>query len=99
MRSDVEAPFPRRQVTRRFKARQLSKSGCLQTPWRAWHRSLEEAARNLLTNHSISVVVASGNSKEDSCTIAPGERLVTSLYHGVHAMGDRYSVVSRGMHP
>ena len=35
-------------------------------------RGLEEAARNLMTNHSISVVVASGNSQEDSCMIAPG---------------------------
>ena len=35
-------------------------------------RSLEEAARNLMTNHSISVVVASGNSQENSCMIAPG---------------------------
>ena len=41
-------------------------------------RSLEEAARNLMTNHSISVVVASGNSQEDSCMIAPGKRLFTT---------------------
>ena len=31
-----------------------------------------------MTNHSISVVVASGNSQEDSCTIAPGRGLPLS---------------------
>ena len=42
-------------------------------------RSLEEAARNLMTNHSISVVVASGNSQEDSCLIAPGKCLFIQM--------------------
>jgi len=36
-------------------------------------RSLEEAARNLITQYNITVIVASGNSQEDSCYIAPGQ--------------------------
>lgn len=37
-----------------------------------WSQSLEQAARNLITKYNITVIVASGNSEEDSCYIAPG---------------------------
>eukprot|EP00210_Caulerpa_lentillifera_P007903 g7544.t1 len=36
-----------------------------------WSQSLEEAVRNLVNNHDIPVVVASGNSGVDSCYVAP----------------------------
>ncbi len=37
-----------------------------------WSQSLEQAARNLITKYNVTVIVASGNSEEDSCYIAPG---------------------------
>lgn len=45
----------------------------LGVPVGEWSRSLEEAARSLIRQFNISVVVASGNSDVDSCYIAPGE--------------------------
>lgn len=44
----------------------------LGVPVGEWSRSLEEAARSLIRQYNISVVVASGNSDVDSCYIAPG---------------------------
>ena len=40
-----------------------------------WSQSLEQAARNLITQYNVTVIVASGNSEEDSCYIAPGMHL------------------------
>ena len=37
-----------------------------------WSQSLEQAARSLITKYNVTVIVASGNSEEDSCYIAPG---------------------------
>lgn len=37
-----------------------------------WSQSLEQAARSLITTYNVTVIVASGNSEEDSCYIAPG---------------------------
>ena len=37
-----------------------------------WSQSLEQAARNLITKYNVTVIVASGNSEEDSCYISPG---------------------------
>ncbi len=37
-----------------------------------WSQPLEQAARNLITKYNVTVIVASGNSEEDSCYIAPG---------------------------
>ena len=37
-----------------------------------WSQSLEQAARSLITKFNVTVIVASGNSEEDSCYIAPG---------------------------
>ena len=36
-----------------------------------WSQSLEQAARSLITKYNVTVIVASGNSEEDSCYIAP----------------------------
>ena len=45
----------------------------LGVPVGQWSQSLEQAARNLITHYNVTVIVASGNSEEDSCYIAPGE--------------------------
>ena len=37
----------------------------------SWSRVLEDAVRSLVTNHGITVVVASGNSAVDACYVAP----------------------------
>jgi len=37
----------------------------------SWSRVLEDAVRSLVTNHGITVVVASGNSGVDACYVAP----------------------------
>ncbi|KAK9820620.1 hypothetical protein WJX72_012381 [[Myrmecia] bisecta] len=36
-----------------------------------WSRTLEEAVRSLVVNQNITIIVASGNSGVDSCTVAP----------------------------
>ena len=53
-----------------------------------WSQSLEQAARNLITKYNVTVIVASGNSEEDSCYIAPGT-LRASMYWNM----------SPGLHP
>ncbi|KAK9904031.1 hypothetical protein WJX75_002945 [Coccomyxa subellipsoidea] len=45
----------------------------LGVPVGEWSRSLEEAARSLIRQYNISVVVASGNSDVDSCYVAPAD--------------------------
>ena len=44
-----------------------------------WSQSLEQAARSLITKYNVTVIVASGNSEEDSCYIAPGMPAVLQL--------------------
>jgi hypothetical protein len=44
----------------------------LGVPVGQWSRSLEEAARSLIRQFNITVIVASGNSDVDACYIAPG---------------------------
>ncbi|CAL5228884.1 g12099 [Coccomyxa viridis] len=44
----------------------------LGVPVGQWSQSLEQAARNLITKYNVTVIVASGNSEEDSCYISPG---------------------------
>lgn len=36
-----------------------------------WSRVLEDAVRSLIQNHGVTVIVASGNSSVDACTISP----------------------------
>ena len=45
----------------------------LGVPVGQWSQSLEQAARGLITHYNVTVIVASGNSEEDSCYIAPGK--------------------------
>ena len=45
-----------------------------------WSQSLEQAARNLIAKYNVTVIVASGNSEEDSCYIAPGMLFPCSLH-------------------
>lgn len=51
----------------------------LGVPVGQWSRSLEEAARSLIRQFNITVVVASGNSDVDSCYIAPGGCFLSSF--------------------
>lgn len=37
----------------------------------SWSRVLEDAVRSLVTNHGVTVIVASGNSAVDACYVAP----------------------------
>ena len=39
-----------------------------------WSQALERATRSLILDYNITVVVASGNSRTNSCSIVPGDR-------------------------
>ncbi|EIE20313.1 subtilisin-like protein [Coccomyxa subellipsoidea C-169] len=67
----------------------------LGVPVGEWSRSLEEAARSLIRQYNISVVVASGNSDVDSCYIAPADVGETISVAGSD-LGTKFNTTSFG---